>query len=88
MTDRAHLQLARRKVRDQSIALLIAGAVLLMPPVAGVSLIDQDIGGIPFPIIYVFLVWIVLIFGAALLSRPLRDEDDAISSVQSNTPET
>ena len=51
MNDRANQELSRRKVRDRSIALVLAGAVLVTPPVAAVSLIDIDIAGLPFPVV-------------------------------------
>ena len=82
MTDRAHLQLTRRKVRDQSVVLWVVGAAAILPPVAGISLVDGEIGGLPVPLVYIFIVWILLIAGAALLARPLLDADDAISSAE------
>lgn len=82
MPDRANQHLIRRKTRDRSIALLIAGAVLLTPPLAGVSLIDGSLGGVPIPLIYVFAVWILLIVGASLLSRPLTESDDFAASAE------
>lgn len=70
-----NLQPPRRKTLDRSIILLIVGAVLLMPPIIGISLIDSKLGGIPIPVLYVFLIWAVLIVSAAILSKPLRDND-------------
>ena len=55
--------------------LLIVGAVLLMPPVASVFLLDGMVFGIPLVILYVFLVWFGLILGAALLAKPLERID-------------
>ncbi len=69
------LQSPRRKTLDRSIVLLIVGAVLLMPPIIGISLVDMKLGGIPLPVLYVFLIWAALICGAAILSKPLRDND-------------
>jgi hypothetical protein len=80
--DRAELQLSRRKVRDRSIALLLVGAMALMPPVVGVSLIDGTIGGVPAPLVYVFVVWLALIVGTAALSRPLLDTEESSSSTE------
>lgn len=79
MADRAHLQLNRRKIQDRSIALVLVGMVLLMPPVVGVALVEGDIAGIPYPLLYIFVVWTLLIAGAAALSRPLRDSEDKTS---------
>lgn len=88
MADRANLHLIRRKTRDRSIALLIAGAVLLTPPLAGISLIDGNIGGVPIPLLYIFAVWIMLITGAGLLSRPLIESDDLSTSTETTEPES
>lgn len=54
--------------------------VLLMPPFVGIALVDGNIFGIPIPLLYVFVVWTLLIIGAATLARPLRDSDDFESS--------
>jgi hypothetical protein len=70
---------SRRKAHDRSIALVWVGIAFLMPPIAGISLIDDNVGGIPFPLLYVFIVWAVLIAGAAALARPLRDSDKSTS---------
>ncbi len=86
MIDRTDLHRSRRKIRDRSIALLLAGSVALLPPIAGISLIDVKIAGVPTPLLYVFLVWALLITGAALLARPLRDSDAAISATDVNDP--
>ena len=75
MPDNRDLQLIRRKVRDRSGALVLVGTVLLMPPIGGLARIDGTIFGIPIPLAYMFGVWAVLIIGAFLLSRPLRDTD-------------
>ena len=80
--DRAELQLSRRKIRDRSIALALVGTVALMPPVVGVSLIEGNIGGVPAPLLYVFVVWSVLIAGAAALARPLLDTEESPSSTE------
>jgi len=80
MTNSADRQLSRRKVRDRSVALLLIGIACLMPPIAGIALIDEDIGGLPVPMLYLFTVWALLILGAALLARPLRDSEDTGST--------
>jgi hypothetical protein len=81
--DRAGLQLSRRKVRDRSIALVLAGSILLMPPIIGISLIEGTIGGLPAPLLYVFIVWSGLIAGAAALAGPLLDTEDSPSQALS-----
>lgn len=75
MTDRADLQISRRETRDRSMVLLIVGASLLMPPVAGIFLLDGTVFGIPFLIFYIFAVWLALIIGAAILAKPLGRMD-------------
>lgn len=81
MNDRTNLQRSSRKTRDRSIVLVLLGTALLMPPIAGVFLIDGMIAGLPIPMLYVFTVWILLIAGAAALSRALREGEDAGRSV-------
>lgn len=80
MPDNRDLQLLRRKVRDRSIALVLVGTVLLMPPIGGLARIDGTVFGIPIPLAYMFGVWAALIVGAFLLSRPLRDTDKPLTS--------
>ncbi len=85
VTDSAGLQLLRRKVRDRSIALLLVGIAFLMPPIVGISLIDDKVGGVPIPLLYVFVVWALLIAGAAALAHPLRDSEK--STVAAEIPD-
>ena len=80
MTDSAELGLARRKARDRSIALVVAGTALLMPPLAGVSLVDGTIAGMPIPLVYVSVVWAGLIAVAAAIARPLQNSETTASS--------
>lgn len=63
-----------RKARDRAIILLVVGLSLLVPPFAGIFQLDARIGGIPFTALYLFVVWGVLIAGAAALSRRLGDD--------------
>lgn len=70
-TDNLDQQPSRRKARDRSIALLIAGVVLLLPPMVGASIIEARPFDIPFSLVYVFAVWALLIAGAAFLARRL-----------------
>lgn len=48
-----------------------------MPPIAGISLIDGRIAGLPVPLLYLFTVWLVLIVWAWRLSRALHQHVDA-----------
>ena len=84
MTGSAELGLARRKAHDRSIALVLAGTALLMPPLIGVSLVDGKIAGMPVPLVYVSVVWVALIAVAALLARPLRNRETPASSGNEN----
>lgn len=80
-------QIGGIKYRDRSIALLIFGFVVLLPPIAGLALIDAKIFGIPFPVFYAFSVWAILIAGAVLLARPLRESDTSTSSTDPLNPD-
>ena len=75
MSERAVSHRSHRKTRDRSMALVLVGTVLLMPPLAGSMLIDGKIGGIPIPLLAIFAVWAALIAGAAALSSQLREAD-------------
>lgn len=67
--------LSARRTRDRSIVLLLAGLMLLMPPIAGVFEIDAKLAGVPVTLLYVTLVWAGLILGAYRLSRHLADSE-------------
>ncbi len=78
MAERRTQRFAGRKTRDRAIVLLFAGVVLLIPPLVGLALVDASVAGIPFPVFYVFAVWVLLIAGAAALARPLQDSDETL----------
>ena len=84
MTGPAEIGLSPRKARDRSIALVVAGIALLMPPLVGVSLVDGGLAGIPLPLVYVTVVWAALIAAAAALARPLRNSETTASSEGAN----
>lgn len=75
MAGNSDLQLSRRKTRDKSVALLIVGVILLMPPIVRTSLFEGSILGIPYTVFYMFTVWAMLIVCAALIAPRLRDSD-------------
>lgn len=75
---------ARNKARDRSIALVVAGTALLMPPLVGVSLIDASLAGMPIPLVYVLAVWAALIAAAAALARPLQTSETTASPGNAN----
>lgn len=74
--DRAEEQRRQRKIRDRSLALLAIGSALLLPPVARMFEVPATIAGMPIVLIYVFVVWVLLIVGTAVLSRHLKDAQD------------
>ena len=84
MTGSAEAGLARRKARDRSIALVVVGTALLMPPLVGMSLVDGSVAGIPIPLVYVSVVWAALIAAAAVLARPLRNSETTAPSEGAN----
>jgi hypothetical protein len=68
-----------RKAQDRAFILTLIGLLLLVPPIADVFQIDARIAGVPFTALYLFVVWGVLIVGAAALSKRLRDADETTS---------
>jgi hypothetical protein len=66
-----------RKVRDRAVVLPLIGAILLLPPIAGIFRLDGTVGGVPATLLCVFVVWALLIAGAAANARRLRDKLDA-----------
>jgi hypothetical protein len=77
MLDRDAPPLSDRKTRDRALVLPIVGLILVLPPVAGIFLVDGRIGGVPVTLAYLFVVWAGLIAGAAALARRLRADLDA-----------
>jgi len=59
------------KARDRSMVLLLAGLTLLMPPVGGIFQLDAKIAGVPFTVVYLFVVWAMLILCGWRLARRL-----------------
>ena len=56
----------RRKLESAALFLTLFGAMLIMPPLAIVFQIERRLLGIPFEVIYLFLVWAGLVVGALL----------------------
>lgn len=67
----------RRKLESAALFLTLMGAMLIMPPLALVFQIERRLFGIPFEVIYLFLVWAVLVAGAFWLGRHLPREPEA-----------
>jgi hypothetical protein len=73
--ERIDQPLRHRKIRDRAFILFLVGLILLTPPVAGIFQLDEKISGIPFTLVYLFVVWALLIAGAARFSNQLRDNE-------------
>ena len=63
------------KHRDLAALLPIIGAFLFMSPLILAFNSIRLVFGLPVIALYIFGVWLLLILGAALLSRHLSDED-------------
>jgi hypothetical protein len=71
----------RGKLESAALFLTILGAMLIMPPLALLFQIERRFLGVPAEVIYLFVVWAGMIFGAWWLGRHLpRDRE-------SETPE-
>lgn len=73
-----HMAFDHRKSRDRAMILLLAGLILVTPPVGGIFQLDVKVAGVPFTLIYLFIVWAALILGTALLARRLNSEPEAV----------
>lgn len=81
-------RLTRRKIRDRSMAHVLAGIALLLPPVVGAAAMDAKLGGIPVPLLYVFGVWLLLILVALLLAGPLSRTDEFAAPAETADSDT
>ena len=61
-----------RKAVERAMILPLIGLLLLIPPIASIFEIETRFFGIPFTVIYLFVIWGILIFSAFMLSRQLR----------------
>ena len=86
--DRSHVALSHRNAQDRSIALVLAGLVLLLPPVGAAALLDETVLGLPLPLVYVFSVWALLIAGGALISRKLQGDGEARETAPTASPQS
>jgi hypothetical protein len=64
----------RRKLESAALFLTIAGALLIMPPLALVFQVHRRFLGIPIEVIYLFLAWAALIAGAWWLGKRLPSD--------------
>ncbi|HYI05384.1 MAG TPA: hypothetical protein VD858_10870 [Reyranella sp.] len=58
----------RRKLNSAALALCGLGALLIMPPLVLLFNERTRLLGVPAEVIYLFLVWLVLVLGAAWFS--------------------
>ena len=71
MTRRPTPPLGHGKARDRAIILPLIGLALLTPPLGGIFQLDIKIAGVPFTLVYLFVIWAALIACAWALSRHL-----------------
>ncbi len=67
-----------RKRQHAAFLLPVAGLLLIIPPLLTVFGLRRLVFGAPLQTVYLFLVWLAMIAGAALLARllPATDTDD------------
>ncbi len=65
-----------RKAVERALILPLIGLLLLIPPIATIFEIESRFFGIPFTVIYLFVIWAILIFSAFRLSRQLQNFED------------
>lgn len=70
----------RRKLESAALFLTVFGAMLIMPPLATVFQLERRLFGVPFEVIYLFLVWAGLVAGAYWLGKRLPREPEAAST--------
>ena len=73
--DKREQPIAARKVRERALILPLIGLLILLPPIGSIFQLDMRIAGIPFTMLYLFIVWGLLIIGAAVLSSQLTDDE-------------
>ena len=77
-----------RKIVERALFLPLIGLLLFIPPIAGIFDINVTVAGIPFTVIYLFVVWGLLIFSAFRLSRTLAHlEENEIAGMENQTAE-
>ena len=63
----------QRKLESVALLLAVFGTLLIMPPLVLLFVHEGRLFGIPIPIVYLFAVWAVLVFGARRLAHLLSD---------------
>jgi len=62
----------RRKLENAAMALLIFGAIMIVPPILSIFNIPTQLFGAPLVVIYLFTIWIILIGATFFLSSRLH----------------
>ncbi len=79
---------APRKTVERALLLPLIGLLLFFPPIAGIFDINLFVSGIPFTVIYLFVVWGLLIFAAYRLSLNLTQlGEQETAAAESRTSE-
>ncbi|MEO1493000.1 MAG: hypothetical protein AAFV19_12680 [Pseudomonadota bacterium] len=86
MADRAAPQRRQSRTHEKAAIVLAIGLLLLMPPVANIFTLPQKIAGVPFTLIYLFVVWAGLILSGILMSQRLLEEEDARQTPPGSAP--
>lgn len=60
-----------RKTEHAAFMLPVFGALLLLPPLLDAFAVPHRLFGVPVEVVYLFTVWLLLIAGAAVMSRRL-----------------
>ena len=82
---------APRKIVERALLLPLIGLLLFFPPIAGIFDINLFVSGIPFTVIYLFVVWGLLIFAAYRLSlnlTQLGEQETAAAESQTSEQES
>ncbi|MEM6972763.1 MAG: hypothetical protein AAF577_08155 [Pseudomonadota bacterium] len=61
-----------RRARDAAMALPLLGILLLASPLTGAFGVEGTLIGVPVVVVYVFVTWAALIWGAWRIGRRLR----------------
>ncbi len=64
----------QRRTGEKAAVVLLIGLILLMPPVANIFSLQHKIAGIPFMLVYLFVVWAGLIFAGFRMSRRMLQD--------------
>lgn len=70
-SENVQLETQAQKLQDKAALIPLIGLLFLMPPIAGIFQIESKFFGIPFTLLYLFIVWAGLIVGTFILSRSL-----------------